>query len=122
MIMQYCAAALVSENKTLAHPASVDSIPTSANQEDHVSMGATASRHAYQIVKNARNVIAIELICAAQAIEYRGSEKLAPATKAVFDRVRAISAPITKDRVFSTDMKNISDWMKNGDWNDLIVK
>ena len=68
MIMQYAAAALVSENKTLAHPASVDSIPSSANQEDHVSMGTIGSRHAYQIIQNARRVLAIELICAMQAV------------------------------------------------------
>src|SRR5699024_9632647 len=60
MIMQYAAASLVSENKTLAHPASVDSIPSSANQEDHVSMGTTASRHANAIIQNARRVLAIE--------------------------------------------------------------
>ncbi|WP_186328082.1 aromatic amino acid lyase, partial [Paenibacillus xylanexedens] len=59
MIMQYVAASLVSENKTLAHPASVDSIPSSANQEDHVSMGTIASRHAYQIIQNTRRVLAI---------------------------------------------------------------
>lgn len=122
MILQYCAAALVSENKTLAHPASVDSIPTSANQEDHVSMGATAARHAYQIIQNTRNVIAIELLCAAQAAELRGSEKLAPATKAVFDTLRRFSAPIKKDRIFSEDIKKTADWMKNGDWSGLFLK
>ena len=61
------AASLVSENKTLAHPASVDSIPSSANQEDHVSMGTIASRHAHQIIQNARRVLSIEMICAMQA-------------------------------------------------------
>lgn len=81
MIMQYCAASLVSENKTLAHPASVDSIPSSANQEDHVSMGTIGSRHAHQIIQNVRRVLAIELICALQAVEYRGTEKMAPFTK-----------------------------------------
>ena len=72
MIMQYAAASLVSENKTLAHPASVDSIPSSANQEDHVSMGTIASRHAHQIIQNVRRVLSIEMICAMQAAEYRG--------------------------------------------------
>src|SRR5699024_5982625 len=79
MIMQYAAASLVSENKTLAHPASVDSIPSSANQEDHVSMGTIASRHAYQMLSNTRRVVAIELICAAQAVEHRGIEKMSSA-------------------------------------------
>src|SRR5699024_5665888 len=76
MIMQYAAASLVSENKTLAHPASVDSIPSSANQEDHVSMGTIAARHAASIIQNTRRVLSIECICALQAVEYRGVEKI----------------------------------------------
>ena len=72
MIMQYAAASLVSENKTLAHPASVDSIPSSANQEDHVSMGTIGARHAYQIIQNVRRVISIECIIALQAVEIKG--------------------------------------------------
>src|SRR5699024_9770648 len=75
MIMQYAAASLVSENKTLAHPASVDSIPSSANQEDHVSMGTIAARHAASIIQNTRRVLSIECICALQAVEYRGVKK-----------------------------------------------
>lgn len=71
MIAQYTAAALVSENKTLAHPACVDSIPTSANQEDHVSMGATSARKSRAILTNARRVLAIELLCATQGLDYR---------------------------------------------------
>ncbi|MCY9401980.1 histidine ammonia-lyase, partial [Bacillus haynesii] len=97
MIMQYCAASLVSENKTLAHPASVDSIPSSANQEDHVSMGTIGSRHAHQIIQNARRVLAIELICALQAVEYRGVEKMAPFTKDLYTEARKLIPSITKD-------------------------
>ena len=78
MIMQYAAASLVSENKTLAHPASVDSITSSANQEDHVSMGTTAARHGYQIIENARRVLAIECVIALQAAELKGVEGLSP--------------------------------------------
>ena len=74
MIAQYTAAALVSENKSLAHPASVDSIPTSANQEDHVSMGTIAARKARDILKNLRHVLAIELTCALQALDLRTGE------------------------------------------------
>lgn len=74
MIAQYTAASLVSENKSLAHPASVDSIPTSANQEDHVSMGAIAARKARSILTNLRKVLAIELLCAAQGLDFRTSE------------------------------------------------
>ena len=81
MILQYSAASLVSENKTLAHPASVDSIPSSGNQEDHVSMGTIGSRHAQQIIKNARNVLAIEALCAMTGCIYRGVDKMAPKTR-----------------------------------------
>ena len=71
MITQYTAAALASENKVLVHPSSADSIPTSANQEDHVSMGATAARHARTVLGHAEQIVAIELLCAAQALELR---------------------------------------------------
>jgi histidine ammonia-lyase len=71
MMAQYTAAALVSDNKTLAHPDSVDSIPSSANQEDHVSMSANAARHAREVVKNTEQIVAIEMLCAAQALDFR---------------------------------------------------
>jgi histidine ammonia-lyase len=78
MLFQYTAAALVSENKVLAHPASVDSIPTSANQEDHVSMGPIAARKARDVVRNVEHVVALELLCAAQGLDYRLNSALAP--------------------------------------------
>ena len=78
MILQYTAASMVSENKVLAHPASVDSIPSSANQEDHVSMGMTAARKARLIVENTLSVIALELFAAAQAIDLRGGKPSLP--------------------------------------------
>ncbi|MET3699152.1 histidine ammonia-lyase [Bacillus oleivorans] len=112
MIMQYAAASLVSENKTLAHPASVDSIPSSANQEDHVSMGTIASRHAYQVITNTRRVLAIEAICGLQAVEYRGIEKMATATRAFFEKAREITPSITADRIFSKDIESVNDWLK----------
>jgi len=112
MIMQYCAASLVSENKTLAHPASVDSIPSSANQEDHVSMGTIASRHAYMIIQNVRRVLAIECICALQAVQYRGIEKMAPATLAFYKEARKIVPSIVSDRVYSKDIEEMSAWLK----------
>ena len=80
MLYQYVAAALVSENKTLAHPASVDSIPTSANQEDHVSMGPIAARHAQAIVDNVEHVVALEALAAAQGLDFRTSSNLRPGT------------------------------------------
>ncbi|TLS38325.1 histidine ammonia-lyase [Pseudalkalibacillus caeni] len=113
MIMQYCAASLVSENKTLAHPASVDSIPSSANQEDHVSMGTIGARHAYQIVSNTRKVLAIEAICAMQAVELRGKEKMAPKTRGVLEAGRKVVPFIDKDRVFSKDIEKAAEWLKD---------
>lgn len=95
MLPQYLAAALVSDCKTLAHPDSVDSIPTCSNQEDHVSMANNAGRHARQIVKNIENVVGIEVLMAAQALELRlaerglGTEALSPASRAVLDLLRA---------------------------------
>jgi len=121
MIMQYAAASLVSENKTLAHPASVDSIPSSANQEDHVSMGTIAARHAYQIIANTRRVLAIEAICALQAVEIRGAEKLAEATKKIYDAGRQVVPSITKDRIFSKDIEAMNHWLQEEIWTDLLI-
>ena len=87
MIVQYAAASIVSENKVYAHPASVDSIPSSANQEDHVSMGATAARKAKTILDNSRKVIALEMFTASQALHFRGKEKLGEKTKIAFDYI-----------------------------------
>lgn len=119
MIMQYAAAALVSENKTLAHPASVDSIPSSANQEDHVSMGTIAARHAYQIIQNARNVIAIELICAMQAVEIRGIEKMGNQTKKLYEMGRGKVPSIIQDRIFSKDIEKAAEWLKTMDFSKV---
>jgi histidine ammonia-lyase len=110
MIPQYAAAALVSENKVLAHPASVDSIPTSANQEDHVSMGTIAARQVAMIVKNVRNVLAIELLNNTQAYEFRKDiDELSIITGKLYSEVRKIVPPITKDRPFYVDMANLSE-------------
>ncbi|WP_026907794.1 histidine ammonia-lyase [Paucisalibacillus globulus] len=119
MIMQYSAASLVSENKTLAHPASVDSIPSSANQEDHVSMGTIAARHALAMLQNTRRVIAIELICAMQAVEYRGIEKLSSITRAYYNKARKVVPSITKDRIFSIDIENLTKWLKEEHESDI---
>ncbi|AIQ13045.1 histidine ammonia-lyase [Paenibacillus durus] len=116
MITQYTAASLVSENKTLAHPASVDSIPSSANQEDHVSMGTTAARQAAAIVDNGYKVLAIEAICAAQAAEIRGAELLAPATRKLLNLIRSAVPPLTEDRSMSGDIERLARSMKTQDW------
>jgi histidine ammonia-lyase len=115
MIMQYAAAALVSENKTLAHPASVDSIPSSANQEDHVSMGTIGARHAYQIIQNVRRVLSIEMICAMQAVEIRGVGKMATQTRNFYEKGREIVPSIKQDRIFSKDIEKAAEWLKTMD-------
>ena len=115
MILQYSAASLVSENKTLAHPASVDSIPSSANQEDHVSMGTIAARHAYQIIQNLIHVLAIELICALQAVEYKGVDKMAARTRKFYKEARKIVPSITRDRIFAKDIAACAAWLKHTD-------
>lgn len=120
MIMQYCAASLVSENKKLAHPASVDSIPSSANQEDHVSMGTIASRYAYKIINNTRKVLSIEYICAMQAVEYRGISKMAPFTYQLYEFGRNMVPSIKKDRVFSKDIEHMASRLIASDFKQNI--
>lgn len=109
MILQYSAASLVSENKTLAHPASVDSIPSSANQEDHVSMGTIGARHARDIINNTRFVIATELFIAMTAAEIKGKDKLSPATRKKFDEYRLIADFIDHDRNFSIEINELAN-------------
>lgn len=113
MIMQYAAASLVSENKTLAHPASVDSIPSSANQEDHVSMGTIASRHGYQMIENTRRVIAIECVIALQAVELKGVDKLSPKTREKYEEYRKILPSINQDRQFHKDIEAVAQYLKD---------
>lgn len=104
MIPQYVAAALVSENKVLAHPACVDSIPTSANQEDHVSMGSISARKSREILNNVMNVLGIEIMTAAQAIDFGASEKLAPGTRAAYKKIREEVATLENDRIMYLDI------------------
>ena len=109
MLAQYTAAALVSESKGLAHPASVDSIPSSANREDHVSMSTIAARQAAQIVAHAQTVVAIELLCAFQAVELRRAAepdlRLGRGTAAAMDALRAVEiAPGVPLRMITRDV------------------
>ena len=113
MIVQYSAASLVSENKVLAHPASVDSIPTSANQEDHVSMGSVAAKKSKDIFENVRKVIGMELITACQAIDLKeAKDKLSPATKVAYDEVRKIISYVSEDRPMYIDIHAAEDLIK----------
>ncbi len=116
MLAQYTAAALASENKVLAHPASADSIPTSANQEDHVSMGAAAARKAAAILANIEQIVGIELLCAAQALEFRGG-RAAPVgggTAAAYGVVRERIPPLTDDRVLAPDLDTAARLVREG--------
>jgi histidine ammonia-lyase len=115
MIAQYTAAALVSENKVLAHPASVDSIPTSANKEDHVSMGTIAARKCREIVANTENVIAIELLCAAQALDLFTNLKPGEGTLAAYRVIRRSIAHLDADRFLAADINAMRDLMRGGD-------
>jgi histidine ammonia-lyase len=121
MILQYTAASLVSENKTLAHPASVDSIPSSANQEDHVSMGTIGSRHAAQIIENVGRVLAIELFCAMQALEFRDQTKMGPRTANLYRAGRKVAPAIDHDRIFSKDIEAINTWFSAPELEDLLI-
>ncbi|ANP46615.1 histidine ammonia-lyase [Candidatus Viadribacter manganicus] len=109
MILHVTAAALVSENKTLAHPASVDSLPTSANQEDHVSMATFAGRKAGDIATNAAHVIAIELLAAAQGVDFQAPLKTSPALQKSYEKVRAVSAFMPTDRSLAGDIGRVRE-------------
>ncbi len=110
MMAQYTAAALVSDNKTLAHPDSVDSIPSCANQEDHVSMGANAGRHAREILDNVRHVLAIELLTACQAVDLRpdGPARLGAGTAQAYAAVRRRVPMIVHDRATAADIETLA--------------
>lgn len=114
MIAQYTAASLVSENKVLSHPASVDSIPTSANQEDHNSMGSISARKCFQILKNVQKVISIELLTAAQGVEFLKPLKCGIGTNAAFKEIRKHVRPLGKDRIMYIDIDKISELVETG--------
>jgi len=114
MTAQVTAASLVSENKTLAHPASVDSIPTSANKEDHVSMGTWAAVKASRILKNAEYVLAIEFLCAGQGLEYRGELKPGIGVDAAYRKLRKAVPSLEKDRVLSNDIEKVRNMLVAG--------
>lgn len=114
MIAQVTAAALVSDNKILAHPASVDSIPSSAGREDHVSMGVHAADKLTRIVDNVRNVLAIELCCAAQGLSFRAPLRPNPALSAVYDVIRTRVPPLTTDRPLYQELAILRELCDDG--------
>jgi histidine ammonia-lyase len=114
MIPQYVSASLVSENKVLAHPASVDSIPTSAGQEDHVSMGNAAGLKAWQVLANAESVLAIELLAGAQAVEFHAPLEPGGGVSSTRRFVRALSPRLEDDRSLSDDIESVAAAIRDG--------
>jgi histidine ammonia-lyase len=112
MTVQYTAAALASENKIMAHPASVDSIPTSADFEDFVSMGPAAGLKLMRIEENVRSIVAIELLCAAEAAEIRGTNNLSPANIRTFSCVRNIVPKLECDRAIAKDIDALASSLR----------
>lgn len=120
MISQYTAASLVSENKVLAHPASVDSIPTSANQEDHVSMGTTAARQCAMILENSRWVLAVEVLNAAQALDFHKPLQPGPGVDAAVRAVREVVPPLDADRLMTGDLAAVREMIVDRRLRDAV--
>lgn len=116
MMAQVTAAALASENKSHAHPASVDSIPTSANQEDHVSMATFAARRLHNMLDNVADIVAIELLAAAQGIGFHKPKKSSPAIEEVIAALRELSPAYEEDRSLSADIKCVAAKIDGGDY------
>ena len=114
MIPQYTTAALVTENKTLCFPASADSVPTSLGQEDHVSMGSISGRKLHQVIDNLEYIQAIELLYAAQAMDFRRPLKSTPVIEACHSFVREHVPFIQEDRIFATDINQLYQLIING--------
>jgi histidine ammonia-lyase len=116
MMAQVTAAALASENKALAHPASVDSIPTSANQEDHVSMATFAARRLHTMLGNTADIVAIELLAATQGIEFHRPQKSSPALEQAMAAVREISPRYVEDRSLSREIAKVASLIDAGNF------
>jgi histidine ammonia-lyase len=120
MIAHVTSAALLNEAKVLAHPASVDSVPTSGGKEDHVSMGMTAALKLRQVVENAEMVLGIELMTAAQALEFRLPLKAALQVEAARARVREFVAPLREDRVLAGDITKLAAAIRDGAFDEWL--
>ncbi|WP_421318664.1 histidine ammonia-lyase [Aeromonas veronii] len=120
MIAQVTSAALASENKTLAHPASVDSLPTSANQEDHVSMATFAGRRLADMAENTRGILAVELLAAAQGLDFRAPLRSTELIELAKGRLRAEVSFYDKDRYFAPDIEAAAALLGRASYNDLI--
>jgi len=122
MIPQYVAAALVSENKSQAYPSSTDSIPTSANEEDHVSMGMHAGLHAFRAIRNVEMVLGIEYLVSAQALDLRGDYQLGRGTRELHDLLREHVSYMKEDRVLQPDVKRATELVRNGDLHRAVKR
>lgn len=122
MIVQYSAASLVSENKVFAHPASVDSIPSSAGQEDHVSMGTISARKAYNILDNTRKVIAMEMFTACQAIDLRGERQLGNYTQKAYNKIREYVPFISNDEIMYKYIHTVDDLIRSEELFDFVFE
>ena len=120
MIAQYTAAAIVSENKQLCTPASIDSITSSKGQEDHVSMAANAGRKLYTVVDNLYQILAIELLTASQAIDFRNVNECSSYTLKLYAEVRSKVNFVDQDIVLGEQMRNLKVWIKDGGLNSLL--
>jgi histidine ammonia-lyase len=120
MALQYTATALVAENKILAHPASSDSIPTSSNFEDFVSMGPGAAHKSTSILENCQYVVAIELLTAAQAVHLRGDSGLGRGTRSVYRAIRKEVRPLTQDRSSHDDIERVFELVSKGQFSDIV--
>jgi histidine ammonia-lyase len=118
MLPQIAAAALASENQHLAHPAGIDSRPTSANQEDHVSMATHAARRLLEMADNAAHIVAIELLAAAQGIELRRPLQSSVPLEAALARVRAHAAFLTEDRPLAAEIATLAAAILAGEFRD----
>lgn len=114
MLAQYTAAALVAENRVLCHPASIDSIPTSGLQEDHVSMGWGAGRKLGDVLRNTARVLAIELMCAAEGTQRRSPLRPGAGTAALIEAIRTIVPPLRDDRSLGAEIEAAADWIESG--------
>ncbi len=124
MMASYTASALVAESKVLAHPASIDTIPTSENQEDIVSMGTHGARQAAEILRNIETVVAIELLCAAQAMDLRlekaPNAKLGKGTRVAYDLIRSTVPALNRDRVIAGDIQAVLSLVRQGTLNQAV--
>jgi len=112
---------LLNESKVLAHPASVDNVPTSGGQEDHVSMGMTAALKLRTIVENGEHIAAVELLAAAEALRYRDNFDPGPALRRVGEVIRSVAPPLGEDRPLSVDIENVARAIREGKFDEWAM-